>query len=140
MKKKLLLLYAAIVIGMAFFIGCSKQAPVVGYDNSSATTSTNNPSVNSLNRLAPKHYGFIAGTLMPVPMKAAIIAYNDNNTSVEVNPATDGSFIISDLVPGVYAVKVDYVPFGSDQHSTLTIEKVVVAAGTTTNLGVINLD
>lgn len=139
MKKKLLLMFAALGFGMALFIGCSKQAPVAGHDNSSANN-PNNPAINPASRLAPKHFGFIAGTLVPVPMKAGIIAYNDASTSVEVNPAADGSFIINDLAPGVYVVKVDYLHFGIDQYSTLIIEKVIVVAGTTTDLGVINLD
>jgi hypothetical protein len=139
MKKNLSLSALALLVLSAMFSGCSKENPVAKDQNVSAFAK-NNDLTNNSSRLAPKHFGFISGMLAPVPMKAAITAYNYTNTSAEVTPAADGSFIINDLVPGVYAVKVDYVPFGGDEYSTLIIEKVVVSAGTLTNLGVISLN
>ena len=119
-------------------LSCSKDSPVT-QDQIQSTTVKNNIATGNSSRLASKHYGFISGVLIPAPDKASITAFNDNY-SYETTAQPDGSFMINDLLPGSYSVRIDYVPAGGNDYFSMTIPKVVVSAGTVTNLGNISLD
>lgn len=130
----LLLLVLSVII-----LSCSKDSPVT-QDQIQSTTVKNNIATGNSSRLAaPKYYGFISGVLTPAPDKASITAFNDNY-SYETSAQPDGSFVINDLLPGSYSVRIDYVPAGGNDYFSMTIPKVVVSAGTVTNLGNILLD
>ena len=129
-----LLLFVVFVV----ILSCSKDSPVT-QDQIQSTTVKNNIATGNSSRLAPKHYGFISGVLLPAPAKARITAFNDTY-SYETAAQADGSFMINDLFPGSYSVRIDYVPVGGNDYFSMTIPKVVVSAGTVTNLGIISLD
>ena len=119
-------------------LSCSKDSPVT-QDQIQSTTVKNNIATGNSSRLAPKHYGLISGVLVPAPDKANITAFNDIYSYQTVAQA-DGSFKINDLVPGSYSIRIDYVPAGGNDYFSMTIPKVVVSAGTVTNLGNISLE
>ena len=131
--SRLLLLVLSVMI-----LSCSKEGPAT-QDQTQSTTVKNNTATGNNSRLAPKHYGFISGILIPAPDKASITAFNDNY-SYETTAQANGSFMINDLFPGGYSVRIDYVPVGGNNYFSMTIPKVVVSAGTVTNLGIISLD
>ena len=138
-NKNFLVLSMFLFLATAFF-SCSKESPVTGDQSTSKAIQGDNNFTNNGNRLAPKHYGSIAGILVPVPAKASIIAFNDQYSSEETTCNQDGSFELNNLVPGGCVVRIDYVPVGADSYSSITVPKVVVIAGGVTNLGYINLD
>ena len=129
----LLLLVLSVII-----LSCSKESPVT-QDQIQSTSVKNNNVTGNNSRLAPKHYGFISGALVPAPDKARITAFNDNY-SYETAAQANGSFMINDLLPGGYSVRIDYLPAGGNDYFSMTIPKVVVSAGTVTNLGIISLN
>ena len=140
MKNKNFLVLSMFLFLATAFCSCSKESPVMGdQSTSTALQSSNNITTNG-NRLAPRHYGSITGVLMPAPAKASIIAFNDQYVSEETTCNPDGFFELNNLVPGGYVVKIDYVPVGSNDYSSISVQKVVVIAGNTTNLGYISLD
>lgn len=139
MKNKNFLVLSMFLFLAAAFFSCSKESPVMGDQSTSTTIQSDNNITTNGNRLAPRHYGSITGVLVPVPAKASIIAFNDQYVSETIcNP--DGSFKLDNLVQGGYRVRIDYVPVGGNDYASFTVEKVLVIAGNTTNLGNINLD
>lgn len=120
------------------FVSCSKESPVTN-DQPAPVPVKPNDVQNNNSRLAPKHYGFISGVLIPAPAKASITAFN-NDYSFETSANANGSFMINDLFPGSYSVRIDYVPVGGNDYFSTTIPKVVVSSGTVTNLGNISLE
>ena len=129
-----------LVLMAGFFFGCSKDTPVTGKETTPAAINDNSDVINNASRLAPRHYGSIIGVLVPVPAKARIIAFNDQYVSEETICNQDGSFKLNNLVPGGYRIRINYVPVGVSDYSSFTVQKVLVIAGNTTNLGNINLD
>jgi len=139
MKNRTLLLSICFFLAAGLF-SCSKESPITGNQATSTGIQSNKDVTNNGSRYAPKHYGSIVGILVPVPAKARIIAFNDQYTSEEVICNPDGSFELKNLLPGGYLVKIDYLPVGADDYSSITVPKVVVVANNVTNLGSINLD
>jgi len=129
----LLLLLLSVV-----FFSCSKESPITKDQTAQASVRPND-SPNNSSRLSPRYFGFISGVLVPAPAKAKIIAFNDEYTFEAIAQA-DGSFVINDLVPASYNVRIDYVPVGGNDYFSTTIPKVVVSAGTVTDLGNISLN
>jgi len=140
MKNRNLLLLSMLVLMAGFFFGCSKDTPVTGKETTPAAIKDNSDVINNASRLAPRHHGSIIGVLVPVPAKASIIAFNDQYVSEETICNQDGSFKLDNLVPGGYRIRISYVPVGASDYSSFTVQKVLVIAGNTTNLGNINLD
>ena len=132
MKKIILSALMLLVVSVIFF-SCSKESPVTKDPIAPVTVKPNETPINN-GRLAPKHFGFISGILVPAPVKASIKAFNDYNT-FETTANADGSFLVTDVIPGSYSVRIDYVPAGANDYFSTTIPKVVVSPGTVTNLG-----
>jgi len=140
MKNRNLLLLSIYLFLSAGLFSCTKESPVTGDQTTPTGIQSNNDVTNNGSRFAPKHYGSIIGILVPVPVKASIIAFNDQYISEEVICKPDGSFELNNLLPGGYIVMIDYVPVGANDYSSTTVPKVVVVANNVTNLGSINLD
>ena len=138
MKRIIPISALTLLVLSAIFFSCSKESPVTKDQTAPVPVKTNDVQ-NSNGRLAPKHYGFISGVLLPAPAKAGITAFNDDYT-FETTANADGSFMINDLFPGSYSVRIDYVPIGGSDYFSITIPKVVVSSGTVTNLGIISLE
>ena len=138
MKKIPAFSFLVLLIVSVVLFSCSKESPGIKDQNTSTAIIKNNAASNTSSRLAPKHYGFISGVLVPAPAKAMITAFNDDY-SFEVSAEADGSFLLNDVMPGGYNVKIDYVPVGGNDYFSMTIPKVVVSPGTVTNLGNISL-
>lgn len=134
MSLSALILLALSVI----FFSCSKESPVAK-DQTAPVSVKSNDASNTNSRLAPKHYGFISGVLVPAPAKASITAFNDDYT-FETSANTDGSFMINDMFPGSYSVRIDYVLVGGNDYFSTILPKVVVSPGAVTNLGNVFLD
>ena len=137
MKNKNLLVFSIVLLSALLF-SCSKENPVTGNQTTSTAIQSNNNGPNNSSRLA-KHYGSIIGVLVPVPVKARIIAANDQYISEEAICRPDGSFELSNLAQGGYMLRVDYVPVDGNDYLSITIPKVVVIAGNVTNIGYIDL-
>ena len=94
---------------------------------------------NNTARPNPAYFGLISGVLDPVPIKASIVAYNDNFLSEETITDPDGAFKIGDLPPGAYTLLISYVPVSFSTYLTFEVYKITVLPGTLTDLGIINL-
>ena len=139
MKNRNLLVLFILVLLATLFFGCSKESPVIGSQTTPPAIQSNNDGTGNGGRVAPRHYGSIIGVLVPVPVKARIVAFNDQCISEEIACKQDGSFELNNLAPGSYIIRIDYVPVGASDYYSIMVPKVVVIAGDVTNLGNINL-
>lgn len=140
MNNRNLLLFSMYILLAGVLFSCSKESPVTGDQITSTGIQSKNDVTNNSSRFAPRHYGSIVGFLVPVPIKASIVAFNDQFISEEVICKPDGSFELNNLPAGGYMVKIDYVPVDANDYSSITVPKVVVVANNVTNLGSINAD
>jgi len=136
--KNILNQFVLFVFGIFFFTACSKEKIAIPGSSSSTATTRNTTDLNS-SRVIPVTTGSIKGKLFPAPEKAVIIAYNDQFSSTETIVNSDGTFNITDLEPGYYSLSIKYVARNADDYAGITIPKIPVKAGLSTDLGNIYL-
>jgi|GEM_PF-6971844 len=139
MKKNLSIISFIVLLMSATLLGCSKEVPVTNKQNAIATTNIDLKGTTGSARYDPLKLGSISGVLNPVPIKAAIKAYNDHFISEEVIMNENGSFVIQNLPPDPYHLLIRYVPVNYSGYLVFEVYKIKVEAGNDTILGVISL-
>lgn len=139
MKKIISLSSLSILFSGIMLISCSKESPVVNKQDAGTVSINTTTTDNNSARVDPGKLSTISGVLSPVPLKASIVAYNDQYVSEETTVNQDGTFKLNNIPAGGYNLMIRYIPVTGLDYLTFEVYKIITVAGQNTDIGVIVL-